>query len=659
MPGPDTTYTTAELAERFHCTVRAVQQRSAEEGWPAHADPDHPQRRLYRLAELPEPVQKRLIYEESLREPAPTPPGPEELADGAAELARFQQATPKAKEIAGHRLGALLWVERLVNEGRSLTDARRAVAADLQRQGMPGASVDSLKRWARAVEQVPRNLWLSALLPAKAEGSARVEIPEALWKFYLGCYLTRAKPTHADCYRRTAELAKRERLPMPSEDTFIRRVKADIPHSVQVLEREGAQAAARLLSALERDATCFEVGEAVNGDGLKLDRLWVSFKGRKPINTATLWVWQDVRSRRVLAWRLSESENTDMFRLATHELAGICAPRHIYLDNTRVAANKLMTSGAKNRHRFKEAEGDAPGLLSMVFGAEVHFTNPDKVFGNPGAKPIERAFGVGGLHEAIACNPSMNGRGFSMATAVDASELEQVVREEIARHNARTGRRGRGIAAGSFDAEWAAGVLRCPPQRVPEAARALFLRSFEVRTVSRDGSITIKAGRSDLGTNRYWSNATAELIGQRVMVFFDPQDLSASVSVHTEKGAYLCDAERMASVAFNDTEAARDHARFKKQQMKATKRAAEALGVMSELERRELYSQCEPDQPALPDSRGPTRLRPQAGRIAKQTAEAAVPLPGIGNITEFLADSYEKTAREREPWKFPPSGGEK
>lgn len=654
MAAADTTYKVSDLAEALGWTARHLRRKSDAEGWPARQDPEHASRQCYRLGDLPDWVQARvLLWAE--REGRSATPDTQPDTDLAAELARFQQATPKAKEEAGKRHAALLWVERLLCDGRSLTDARRIVAADLQRQSVPGASVDSLKRWAKACEGVPRARWLPALLPGRAAGRERVEIPDELWDFYAGHYLTRAAPTHADSYRRTAEIAKRKRLALPSPDTFIRRMKADVSHSVQVMKRAGDQAAARLLPSLVRDASCFEVGEAVNGDGLKLDRLWVSFKGRKPINTATLWVWQDVRSRRILAWELAESENTDMFRLATHALAGVCAPRHVYLDNTRVAANKLMTGGAMNRHRFKAREGDAPGLLSMVFGAEVHFTNPDKVFGNPGAKPIERAFGVGGLHEAIACHPRINGRGFSMATAVEAGELSEVVREEVARHNARTGRRGRGIAAGSFDAEWAAGVIRCPPQQLPEAARSLFLRSFETRTVSRDGSITIKAGRSDLGSNRYWSNATAELIGQQVMVFYDPQDLRADVSVYTTQGRYLCDALHMASRAFNDTKAARDHARFKNQHMKATKRAAEALGVASELERRELYGECQPQPPALPESKGPTRLRPRASGIARQTpALAAAPLPRATSdeVTELLADSYESEARRRAPWLF-------
>lgn len=652
-------FTQAQVAEALGLARQAVNKRALREKWPGAAAATHRQRVLYAIRDLPEDVQAALILAgpASVEEAAKSAPKPG--GDAAALLQRFQQATPTSQAAARERLSALLDVEARQQRGEALTVARQEVAADLQARNVRGGSVDSLKRWAAAVKGQPRDTWLAHLLPSCPKGNERVEIHPELWAWYLGHYLTREQPSHADTYRRAKKIAKAKGWPMPSAKTLQRRMNEDVPTAVQVLQREGPQARARLLPPMQRDTTCFEVGEAVNGDGLKFDRLWVAFPGRKPINTATGWFWQDVRSKKILAWRLGETENTDLFRLATYDLAAICAPSHVYLDNTRVAANKVMTGGASHRNRFKRSEADGRGLLLAALGAEVHFTNPDKERGNPGAKPIERAFGKGGIHEMVATHPRIMGRGFSQATAIPVEELRAVIAEEVARHNAQKDRRGFGIAPGnSFDDEWAAGVARRPPTQLSKAAREMFLWSFEVRTVQQTGFIELAAGRSPYGRNRYWSEASACYSGERVAVYFDPGNLRADVHVYSLEGRYLFDAQHVPAYAFNDTAAAREHAKFKERELKATKKAAEALGMMSNLERDRLFRDAAPEQPLEPiPTGGPVRLNPtavQPSRDAQRAVQsrgrknAAVATAGatmIDSVTDFL----EAHTREANP----------
>lgn len=58
------------------------------------------------------------------------------------------------------------------------------------------------------------------------------------------------------------------------------------------------------------------------------------------------WLWQDVRTRKVLAARTDKSENTDTIRLSLLDvISRYGLPKHLTIDNTRAAANKKMTAG--------------------------------------------------------------------------------------------------------------------------------------------------------------------------------------------------------------------------------------------------------------------------------------------------------------------------
>lgn len=474
--------------------------------------------------------------------------------------------------------------------------AREAVAARLQREGVKGGSVRSLALWAAKVGDAPRQDWLALLLPDYTGRTATAECAEPCWDWYKSHFLTRKKPTHASTYRRVQEIAKAQGWVIPSAKTLRRRLDQEVSALTRILMREGPEALARARPTRSRDPLVFTVGQAVNGDGLKFDKLWVRFPDGEIINTATAWFWQDVRTRKLLAWRLDRTENTDVFRLATYDLTAVCAPEKVYLDNTRVAANKLMTAGVKGRHRFKTEPEDGLGLLPML-GMEVHFTNPDKVTGNPGAKPIERAFGIGGIHDMVAKNPALAGKGFSKATAIDSALLAEIIGVEVKRFNAQTGRRNtecRGKL--SLDDVWRAGIAETAPGALTDSQRNMLLMSREVRKIRETGIIELAAGRSRHGKNSYYSDYASQYAGQKVSIHFDPENLGAGVHVYSLEGRYLFAAEHRASAAFNDTESGRNDQRWKTGANKATKKAAELAARRDAQECEKLY-QLATDQP--------------------------------------------------------------
>lgn len=595
-PGDVSWYSAAALAGKpgMPGTERAVRDMATREGWTSRQRPGRGGGREYAQHSLPDTTQAALTV---ARPPRPCAPPRSSGADQIASAwARFQSATDALQQRAQRMAGALDAVAQLAKQGQPLMLARAHVAAALCFDGVPGSSVASLGRWATTVAGAPRADWPALLLPGYTGRHVTADCAPQLWDWYKGHYLTRARPKHAETYRRAKEMADAQGWAIPSPRTLERRLDAEVTRITQVILRDGPEAAARLLPVQHRDAMSFAVGEAVNGDGLKFDRLWVRFEDGEIINTATAWVWQDIHSRKLLAWRLAKTENTDVFRLATYDLTGICAPAHVWMDNTRVAANKLMTAGASGRHRFKADPEDGVGLLLML-GMQPHFTNPDKDTGNPGAKPIERAFGIGGLHDVVATHPRIVALGgYSKATAIDVSVLREVIAEEVARINARTQRRTqacRGVL--SFDQAWEAGLQQRPPRVLSDVQRRILLMSREVVRADQRGELRIEAGRGPWGKNAYWCEHLAQYASRKLAVHFDPDDLRAGVHVYSLDGRYLFAADHIQRAAFGDTQTGREWGKFKKRVDKANKIAAANEVRMTALERDALYQSVRPE----------------------------------------------------------------
>lgn len=631
-------------------TKSALIRRAASNSWQRRQRKGKGGGFEYHYSSLPDAARNAYILRNSgAPKSAPVQPDQDEA------WATYERLTHKLRDEAERRLDALYKVENLTANGVGKLKAVEIVASEID------TNPATIRRWLSMVKNVERRNWLPALAPRYTGNTEKAECHPAAWDWYVGHYLTRAQPTHAETYRRLEEVAAAEGWSIPSARTLVRRVETEIDGFVVTLQREGVEAAARLFPKQQRDETVFAAGEAVNGDGLKFDRLWVRFPDGEIINTATAWLYQDIRTRKILAWRLGKTENTDLFRLATYDLTEVCAPKLVIIDNTRVAANKLMTAGAAGRHRFKDQDHDGLGLL-LALGMRPQFTNPDKVTGNPGSKPIERAFGKGGIHEKVATNPALVGKGFSKATAIDVEELRAVLAQEVERHNAQTKRRTRACRGVlSFDEAWAEATQSVVFRKFSERQRRMLLMVREVVRVDETGMVSIKAGRSTFGRNRYWSEESARMAGKRIVAHFDPDNLHAGVHAYSKGGDYLFAADYVPGVAFDNTNDARELHKFRQQKMKALKKAAEASSRMSALDRAALYAKTQKTPPDAPDAdqangeviaahfarpTDPARDASAAARAIPAEAAPIVPFSNMAirrNPDELLDDDDEQS----------------
>lgn len=233
-------------------------------------------------------------------------------------------------------------------------------------------------------------------------------------------------------------------------------------------------------------------------------------------------------------------------------------PKHVTIDNTRAAANKWLSGGVPNRYRFKVKPDDPMGIIPLL-GMKLHWTG---VIGGKGwgqAKPVERAFGVGGLGEYIDKHPALAGAfaGENVSSkpenygslAVDVDTFLETISEGVAMFNAKAGRetemcRGELSFDQAFERSYSQSVIT---RMTEEQIRQLMLPAEAVR-VKTTGEFTMECGGSLFGRkNTYWSEQLVSHRSRKITVRFDPRNLHGEVACYDLDGRFLCMAEWLTS----------------------------------------------------------------------------------------------------------------
>lgn len=541
----------------------------------------------YHLHSLPPETQKQLRLNAAL---AAMPQPPAVVTRDDPELVyRLNQATDKAREKAQQKVNACLQLQAFLDQGFNQTEALAGAAA------AHNLSQGSLKNWYYKVKGYPVHLWQAVLVSGSgksAKPGKKAHITEEAWDTFLADYLRPEKPDLRACYRRTALLAEEYGWQLASFKTFQRRLMQEVPYEVMLLKREGKNAVAKLVPALQRTVKDILAGEWINGDGYQ-HNVFVKWHTGEIIRPKT-WFWQDVRTRKILGYRTALSENTDSIRHALMDVIfhyGI--PKTITLDNTRAAANKAMTGGVANRYRFKENELDPKGIMPIL-GIEVHFTSVLYGEGHGQAKPIERAFGRGGIGEVVDKRPELSGfyTGKNVLEkpdnynggkqGVDYEVFLQALAAGVKQYNEQTERQTE-LCRGEFSFEqiWERDYHPTNVRQAsPEQLRLLFLQA-ETVTIARNGSFKLKAAGKLYGlTNIYWAEDLIGITAKKVVARFDPDDLHGNVYVYDLDGRYLAEAICREAKGFGDTQASREQGRLYKRIVKRAQAQAEDLELL-------------------------------------------------------------------------------
>lgn len=539
---------------------------------------------------------------------------PERLEDGRWRW--FDAQSDKTKAEAQRRLKALQMIESYERLGLT----RSASVANTAARMTVGAS--TLWSWLELVNGVAPKHWLPHLAPQRAGGAAQAEVDPTIWRALLSDYLRPEQPTFSSVYRRHCELAASMGVTMPHERTLWRKLQRDVDERVILRARLGAEALRRSLPSEQRSVADLHALEAVNIDGHKFDVFvrWPDGRIGRPIMVAV----QDIYSRKLLAWRLDESESALSTRLVFADLFknwGI--PKHCVLDNGRAFAAKSITGAAKSRFRFKIRDDEPTGVLTAL-GVEIHWAMPYR----GQSKPIERAFRD--LCDTIAKHPAVAGAYTGNRPdakpenygdrAIDIDTFRALVDRGIAAHNARDGRRTEMARGRSFDDTFAESYAVSPIGQPATAEQLrLALLTAEERPCDR------KTSHVTLEGNRYWAPELSAHAGEKLIVRFDPDNLHGSVHLYTRDDRYICEAECLAAVGFFDKAGARARAKMeadlrKLERSKREKldliRAADLVGMLPD--------HIDESEPVSPSVVRPVRFVGSAAlKISNETQRAA------------------------------------
>ncbi|AGI33495.1 TPA: Mu transposase C-terminal domain-containing protein [Mannheimia haemolytica] len=559
----------------------------------------------YHLTSLPIETQQQLRLNAAL---AVIPQAAElqPKRDDPALIARLNNATDKGRDKAKGKAEACMQLQAFLDQGFSYTQAEAGAAT------AKNVSQGSLKNWYYKVKGHPVHLWQAILISESGRSKKpqlKAKITEEAWDCFLADYLRPEKPDLRASYRRTQAIAKQYGWQIASLQTFQRRVLAEVPYEVILLKREGANAVAKLVPALQRTVKDILAGEWINGDGYQ-HNVFVKWHTGEIVRPKT-WFWQDVRTRKILGYRTSISENTDSIRHALMDVIfNVGIPKTLTLDNTRAAANKAMTGGIENRYRFKHTELDPKGIMPIL-GIDVHFTSILYGEGHGQAKPIERAFGRGGIGEKIDKRPELSGfyTGRNAQETpdnynggkdgVDYNTFLKAIAAGIEEYNSQTERHTE-MCRGelSFNQVWERDYHPSNVRQAsPEQLRLLFLQA-ETVSIKRNGSFTLKAAGKLYGlTNVYWAESLIGITDKKVVARFDPDDLHGNVYVYNLEGQFLAEAVCREAKGFGDTSASREQGRLYQKVVKSAKAQAEALELLEAHELASLAPQVDVPEP--------------------------------------------------------------
>ncbi|MDD7908535.1 transposase domain-containing protein [Pseudovibrio exalbescens] len=565
------------------------------EGWRNHGDRCREREGQgggyeYHVSLLPACVQAKLLAQ------AGTIKIKEKGAATSEAWANYERLSAKKKQEAKDRLSVVARIDTMYRGGMNKTHAVAFVSQET------GISSSTLWNWEKLTHGYAREDWLAVLAPKHPGRTVTADCHPAAYEMLKADYLRPEKPGFAACYRRMSEAAVEHGwAPIPSAKTLKRRIEREVPAGAIVLSREGKDAAKQLYPAQTRDRSVFHAMEAVNADGHKFD-VFVRFEDGS-IGRPLMLALQDLYSGKMLSHRIQKSENKDAVRLAIGDMVeSFGIPDTIYLDNGRGFASKWITGRMKNRFRFKVKDEDPAGILTTL-GVTVHWTTPY----SGQSKPIERAFRD--LCEEIAKHPKCAGAytgNNPMAKpenygskAIPIAEFEQHVAEQIVRHNTREGRRAAVCAGRSFEQAFRQS-LEDPStiiRTASEAQRRLWLMAAEGVKSRRP------SGEIHLNGNRYWAPVMVEHAGSKMIVRFDPDNLHDGIFVYRLDGSFVCAAECIEAVGFNDTNAAREHARKRRAYLKALREAESIEKSLDIQEVADLLPKIEMESEALPEQR--------------------------------------------------------
>lgn len=402
-------------------------------------------------------------------------------------------------------------------------------------------SVDNLYRKWKAI----RNQDYEGLIDKRGRHrQGQHSIPELAWEVFKFYYLDESQHSIKDCVDYTTWWFEKE-MPellseLPSYHAFRRALKT-IPFAVVKLFREGDKAfedeAAPYITRLYDD---LEVNEVWVADNHTLDVLTIK-DGTEKLHRMYVTAFQDVRSRKMVGWYLTDNPNSEAVLYALRK--GILKhgiPRYIYTDNGQEFL--CFDIGGRGRRKTAQKEDHTPPPIFARLG--IGFWNAKVRNGK--AKIIERAFkefkdsfsrllvgftGGNPMEKPERLKHQVKRR---KGMIVD-SKLREMFDTYIEGMYNMTAQNGAGMY-GRTPVEVFAEELVTMRKASAEDLNLMLMRSTRMQTVTRKG-VSLEL----YGEKLFFWNTDFLLEHQcrQVYLRYDPEDLR-EVRVYNDKDQFLC-----------------------------------------------------------------------------------------------------------------------
>lgn len=413
---------------------------------------------------------------------------------------------------------------RIVRMFQSSGISGKRFIEDYNAENSDTISLNQLYDWQKRLKKGG----LPALVDTRGTHSrGKSSISDEACSLFCDLYLTQQKRSIALCYG----LVKAEYPDVPSVSAFERRVKNDLPQLVLLRYREPIKNFKDALPYHIRTKKDIESNDTWSSDHHTCDTLVLDKRGKAVRLTLTVIV--DIRSTKILSHKFHASPgDTSVIKICLRDaMIEFGIPKEFYTDNGKDYKSKELSSGEESDLTLTEVLG-----IKQIFAQPYHGQS----------KPVERFFrtfedNYGKLFMTYAGSNAVNRTDATRMTNKQLAKKSYIstmdeyisyAADFIDQYNASAS------TADEMDGKSPNEVYRenlhCKREVKNPDILNLLCGRFEERTVHRNGV--------NLLNNFYYNDSEALLpfYGKRVIVNYDPEDLSEMLILDKETKKFIC-----------------------------------------------------------------------------------------------------------------------
>lgn len=383
-----------------------------------------------------------------------------------------------------------------------------------------------------------KNGGLSALVDTRGTHSKGISsISDEAWTLFSNLYLTQQKRSIALCYR----LVKSKYPEIPSASAFERRAKSEFTDLVILRYREPKKNFNDALPYHIRTKKDIESNDTWSSDLHTCDTFVLDKRGNAV--RLTLTVISDIRSTKILSYKFRASPgDTSVIKICLRDaMIKYGIPREFYTDNGKDYKSKELSNDVENNLSLTEVLG-----IKQIFAQPYHGQS----------KPVERFFrtfedSFGKLFKTYAGSNAVNRTDATKMTSKQLAQKPYIptmdeyisyADEFIIQYNAEPS------TADEMDGKSPDDIylenLHCKRDVENTDILHLLCGRFEERTVQRNGVRLI---------NNFYYNDSGALLpyyNKKVVVVYDPEDLSEMMILDKETKRFICKVRPKALTTF-------------------------------------------------------------------------------------------------------------